>query len=828
MTVDTACSAGLVSLDVGCRYLDSYQADAMLVGAANLWLAPEHNEEVGMMHVTQSGSGKSKSFDASADGYAKAEGVNCFLLKRLDDAIRNGDPIRALIRGTAVNASGRTGGIANPSQEAQAAVTRKALENAGINEDGFNKTQYLECHGTGTLAGDPIEVRGAASVFSKGRENGQELIIGSIKSNIGHSEPAAGLSGLLKVAMAVEKGMIPGTPTYLVPNPNIDWNGSRVKASRTSLPWPSTDTNVTRRAGVNSFGFGGANAHAVVENDVLFLSRHVSSYKQVTTDFFDDDEDEDDDSRDTKTDNAPTLLVFSANDQPSLKSYVKALNAHLQNPTVAIDLGDLAYTLSERRSRHYYRAFALVYSSSQTINQETLVHGKPTSSPPRIAFIFTGQGAQWSSMGADLIKFFPLAKTVIQELDSVLQALPDRPQWSLLEELTAARSVEALRQPEFSQPLVTALQIALLRIMNEWDIHPEAVVGHSSGEIAAAVAAGLISPSDAIVAAYYRGQASKKADGPVEPVGMLAVGVGAQVVDKYLRPEEAKIQIACYNSPNSLTMSGTVWGLEKLSDRLKEDGHFARMLLVDLAYHSDYMSEIGDTYEKMLLRDDSMFKGLHQSEKTKRVCMFSSVTGDVVPPGEGLDAAYWKRNMVSPVQFSTATSALLTNTNADFLIELGPSNALSGPIAQIKKNLGRYGQYVSALKRGPDSALSVYDAAGRLFLAGDQRVSLARVNRVSQQTARVVVDLPNYVWNHSTRYWHETRASRDWRFKEFINHDLVGSKMSATGWHAPVFKAVLRLSNLPWLRDHKLGSDVVFPVSPLEFITSYFTVFIVV
>nr|BAM77409.1 polyketide synthase [Talaromyces purpureogenus] len=817
MTVDTACSAGLVSLDVACRYLDTFQADSMLVGGANLWLTPEHNEEVGMMHVTQSGSGKSKSFDASADGYVKAEGVNCFFLKRLDDAVRNGDPIRAIIRGTAVNASGRTNGIANPSQDAQAAVTRQAFKNAGIGEEDFVKTQYLECHGTGTLAGDPIEVKGAASVFGKGRKPGQELIIGSIKSNIGHSEPAAGLSGLLKATMALEKAVIPGTPTFFVPNPNIDWKNLNVKASRISLPWPVTGTDNVRRASVNSFGFGGANAHAVVENDARSLSRHVSSYKQLTTDFFDDEDDDEEgdynQNGETKADTPPTLLVFSANDQSSLQNYVKALNAHLQNPMVSIDLGDLAYTLSERRSRHYYGAFAMVRSSSQTINQETLIHGKRASSAPRIAFVFTGQGAQWSTMGADLVKTFPLAKSTIQDLDSVLQGLDDPPKWSLLEELTATRSAEALRQPEFSQPLVTALQIALLQVLDDWGIRPEAVVGHSSGEIAAAFAAGLITSSDAIRIAYYRGQASQKAAAPAEPLGMLAVGVGAQTIDKYLRHEEGKIQIACYNSPDSLTMSGTVSALEKLCVRLKQDGHFARMLLVDLAYHSDYMAEIGDIYEDMLLRDGIMANKSNQSEKTKAVRMFSSVTSKVVDPDVGLDAAYWKKNMVSPVQFASATSEVLTHTKATFLIELGPSNALSGPIAQIQKSLGKDSQYVSALKRNLEPTLSMYEAAGRLFLAGDQQVSLERVNRVDRQSAKVVIDLPNYAWNHSTRYWHETRASRDWRFKEFINHDLIGSKMSSVGWHAPIFKSVLKLANLPWLRDHKLGSDVVFPAA---------------
>lgn len=255
MTIDTACSSSLVAVDLACRYLDNFQADAMIVGGASLWLTPEHNEEVGLMHMTQSASGKCHSFDAKADGYVKSEGINVVYLKRLDDAIRDKDPIRAVIRGTAVGASGRTAGLANPSADAQASCIRQAYKNAGISD--FQATDFLECHGTGTLAGDPIEVAGAASVFAEGRLPGKELIIGSIKSNIGHSEAAAGLAGLIKAVMAIENGLIPGNATFITPSPKIDWKACRVRASRVSIKWPGSAA--VRRASVNSFGFGGAN-----------------------------------------------------------------------------------------------------------------------------------------------------------------------------------------------------------------------------------------------------------------------------------------------------------------------------------------------------------------------------------------------------------------------------------------------------------------------------------------------------------------------------------------------------------------------------------------
>ncbi|KAF2967866.1 hypothetical protein GQX73_g5699 [Xylaria multiplex] len=753
MTLDTACSASLVAVDVACRYLDSFQADAMLVGGANMWLSPEHNEEIGMMHMTQSATGRCHSFDAKADGYVKAEGINVIYIKRLDDAIRDGNVIRAVIRGTAVGASGRTAGIANPSPDMQALTIRAAYKNAGITD--FRATAFLECHGTGTLAGDPVEVKGASSVFAQGRELGQELIIGSIKSNIGHSEAAAGLSGLIKAILAVESGVIPGTPTFITPNPNIDWVGSKVKASRTSIKWPSS--SLIRRASVNSFGFGGANAHVILEQAPV--TRHVSSYKQVTTDFFDDSDDEDDGFVTKKGSKlvSSTLLVFSANDASSLKSNIKALSAHLINPTVSVDLMDLAFTLSETRSRHYYRAFTITTSSKNEIKEETLTFGKQAASPPKIGFVFTGQGAQWSQMGRDLLNNFPLAEKMIRELDEVLQSLPDPPSWSLLSELTEARTTEVLRQPEFSQPLVTALQLSILEVLKSWGIQPRAVVGHSSGEIAAAAAAGLITPQDAIKVAYFRGQAAKKVGPGAAAVGMLAVGIGAEEIEKYLTPFEGEVQIACFNSPSSLTLSGTRSALNEICDCIKKDGHFARMLLVDLAYHSSFMADIGEVYEKMLL-DADILHGL--SSKLPGAYMFSSVTGKPFLPTEQPDVTYWKQNMVSAVQFSRAASELLQNTEAgvDFLIEVGPSNALSGPIAQVKQTIqgvaGANVQYTSTLKRGSDSILAMYNMAGKLFLAGGA-VNLAKVNRLNQESTKmrpnIIVDLPNYSWNHTSR-----------------------------------------------------------------------------
>lgn len=377
-----------------------------------------------------------------------------------------------------------------------------------------------------------------------------------------------------------------------------------------------------------------------------------------------------------------------------------------------------------------------------------------------------------------------------------------------------ARSPEHLRHPEFSQPLVTALQLAILLIFKSWGVKAQSVVGHSSGEIAAACAAGHLTPEDAIKIAFYRGQAAKQLQNESETgLGMMAVGLGADAVEKYISDSVDLVQIACYNSANSITLSGKVSELEKVKDRLQTDNHFARLLQVNLAYHSTYMLKIGERYEKLLEGNVTPSLSGHES-----MTMFSSLVGDRID--QAVNANYWKNNMVKPVLFHQACQKMLSGREgADFLIEIGPSGALAGPIGQIKKEFSNQGsgiQYLSAAKRGPDSAMPLFDVAGRLFVAGGS-VDLCKVNEHEQNSDEnppaTIIDLPNYAWNHSTKYWHESDASKDWRFRPFVHHDLLGSKILGTSWHSPSFRKVLDLKDVPWIKDHKMGSDVLFPAS---------------
>lgn len=363
------------------------------------------------------------------------------------------------------------------------------------------------------------------------------------------------------------------------------------------------------------------------------------------------------------------------------------------------------------------------------------------------------------------------------------------------------RTPEHLQLPEFSQPLVTALQLVILAVLDDWGIHCQSVVGHSSGEIAAAVAAGYLTPEEAIKVAYYRGKAaSDRQDTSETAVGMLAVGLGSEAVKPYLS-NVGSVEIGCVNSPDSVTLSGDLAQLGELKTLLQRNGHFARLLQVSLAYHSRFMAEIATHYEDLLVQHCKP-----PFVARKDIAMFSSVTGRRFD--DVCDARYWRANMVSPVLFSQAVQAMVSDpAGADFLIEIGPSGALAGPITQIKKSLTDQGtslEYVSASKRGADAVHAMFDVAGRLFVSGGS-VDLSRVNQDEDPVQpSIIVDLPNYAWNHSTKYWHESEASKDWRFRRFANHDLLGGKILGTAWSAPVWSKTLRLQDLPWLRDHKV------------------------
>ncbi len=578
----------------------------------------------------------------------------------------------------------------------------------------------------------------------------------------------------------------------------VDWVGAKVKAFQTLIPWPET---APRRASVNSFGIGGSNAHVIIEKaNAEDCSHHTSSYANGTLTAA---------AAAQEMSRPPHSLVLSASDPDSLEANVKGLCAHLANPDVHVRLGDLAYTLSERRTRLFYRAYASVQTTDLSRSDFTMTKKSPQ--PPRIGFVFTGQGAQWPEMGKALLAHFPWTRAILDELDQVLQAQPNPPSWSLVSELTGSRTAKHMRQPEIAQPVVTALQLCLVAVLEAWNIRPSSVVGHSSGECAAAHVAGWLDRASALKAAFYRGQAAKnhlEAETEEGTLGMLAVGLNAQQAAPYLEKHAGDVAIACFNSPSSLTISGRKSALGSLATAVQADGHFAREVQVDLAYHSAFMTGIGVEYQR-LLEQDGFFAPVDGA--ASGISWFSSVTGrkQVAPAG----ASYWNANMISPVRFDDALAEMMTQDSPTVLIEIGPSGALSGPVSQVLKGMSNqeHASYRAAWARGSNPTKSLLDVAGHLWAKGVP-IDMAVVNQY-QGGERTIVDLPNYSWNHSVKYWYESAASKDWRFRRFPVHDLLGSKVLGTPWSAPVWRNRLNAANVPWIMDHVMGGNAIMPAA---------------
>lgn len=589
-----------------------------------------------------------------------------------------------------------------------------------------------------------------------------------------------------------------------------------------------------KRASVNSFGYGGANAHCILEElspSEPGRAHHIKSTRSA-------DEvlewmlDETDHPVTNGSDSRPYTLVLSANDATSLKDNITALCRHLANPRVALSLRDLSYTLAQRRSHLWHRAFVTMRGSSSYVAKNDTVECRVTdfttakrqARPPSVGFVFTGQGAQWPQMGRDLLHGYPsMTRAILQELDMVLKGLTvcDPPRWSLLEELTEPRDAEHLRQPEYSQPLATALQLCLLAVLETWGISPSCVVGHSSGEIAAAYAAGLLSRADAIKIAFFRGHAivaSNKSSQATE-MGMLAVGMSVKAVTPFLDTSGGRTCIACFNSPDSVTISGPKDDLKSMERAISSAGHFARLLKVDMAYHSPYMDVTGLEYEALLTKDKHKAQEEDNDRQLLGVAMFSSVTATRVNAKTPKDTQYWRSNLLSPVRFDEAVQQMLSGVDhktPDILIEVGPSGALAGPISQILKSLSSDVTYHTAWSRGADAMQTLFNLAGRLFITG-VTIDIGAVNgsdsKIEADAPRCIVDLPSYRWNHSARYWHESQASKDWRFRRFITHDLIGSKILGTPWTNPSWHKCLEVEDVPWLRHHRMDGDVLMPAT---------------
>ncbi|ORY67814.1 uncharacterized protein BCR38DRAFT_522670 [Pseudomassariella vexata] len=848
MTIDTACSSSMVCVNEAVQALRNGTSRVAVACGTNLLLSPFMYialSKVGMVSPT----GRSHMWDEAADGYARGEGVSCVVLKTLSAAIQDGDDIACVIREIGLNHDGKTKGLTMPSAEAQAALIRETYKRAGLDPSTKSgRCQFFEAHGTGTPTGDPREAEALDVAFFPDHDAAEgELLVGSIKTVIGHTEGCAGIAGILKACLSLRHATI--LPNFLFNrlNPAVEPFTKYLRIPTACEPWPEVPQGQPRRASINSFGFGGANAHCIIESyqpraravngtngdhdngTILNGSGHSLTNGDSAT------------NGDAGYNRAlaPTQVlipfVFSATSVKSLVGVMENLREFLErNPEV--HLPSLAYALCTRRSALSLRG-AIYATSAEQLGQRiqeklgtavsdpgaTSHSVAALSAPPSILGIFTGQGAQWSSMGSKLFTANPKARKALDNLDASLARLPmsHRPSWTLAEVLSADSEYD-LGEAAISQPVCTAVQIVLVDLLRAAGVKFRAVVGHSSGEIAAAYAAGFLSAWDAIRIAYYRGYFAKFAAGPEgQKGGMVAVGTDFDDAYELCQTDDlaGRLCVAAHNSPTSVTLSGDVDAVNLAMNVFEEEEKFARVLKVDTAYHSAHMQQCSASYLKAL--NGLGIQPLQPDDEAPQ--WFSSVDNSkvVASIGKGLDGPYWVDNMVKPVQFypaiKTCVGSIAGSQAINFAVEIGPHPALRGPAKESMVAItGQDMHYSGTLRRGSDDVEAFSDALGEVWARfGPAHITLGDFQKTCRPDIKVeaVRDLPAYPWTHEVEYWAESKRGKVFTTQPGSFHDLLGLREPDGLADELRWRHSLNLNDLKWLAGHTLQGQVVFPAT---------------
>ncbi|KAE8386150.1 hypothetical protein BDV23DRAFT_187535 [Aspergillus alliaceus] len=819
VTIDTACSASLVALHMACQSLRTGESEQAIVAGVNVILSHEMSISMSRMRFF-SPDGRCHTFDDRANGYGRGEGVGCVLLKPLSVALRDADPIRGIIRSTGINQDGKTAGITLPNPSAQEALLRHVYNAAALDPIS---TDYVECHGTGTRAGDYAELSAIANVFCTKRTPENPLVVASVKTNVGHLEGASGIAGLIKVILMMEKKTILPHRNFEIPNKQIPFEKWNLKVPTRPQHW---DARGPRRASINSFGYGGTNAHAIVEEAgeyLAFLGREIGIEQDIEK---------------PQTNGVPipessshssmSSLVYalSSADPVSGTSYANRLSSYIEGLEHLPKRfpSDLAYTVGKRSSNLRWKAAVAAQSVrdlTSLLKSSAVQFSQSMIKDPVVGFVFTGQGVQWHAMGRELMCAYPVYREIITRAGECLRWLGAT--WDLTAELSKSAELSQLNKALLSQPICTAVQIGLVELLGSWNISPTSVCGHSSGEIAAAYAVGALSLEDAMKVAYFRGVVSEKlsynSDGKG---GMMVVGLSEQGVLPFIeRLKEGKVTVACVNSPSSITVAGDGAGIEELQRYLAGQEIFARRLNVSVAYHSQQMAQVASEYCNMIAN-------ITIQPVKSRVQFFSTVYGDLVDSSE-LGPDYWVSNLLGQVKFAKALKSLCLGTLApgkphgrrsksavNILVEVGPHSALSGPIKDILRDEQKLHRseiiYSPSLVRNTDAVVSCHQLTCKLITAGCQ-VDLVKLNRIDPKNSKILMDLPSYAWNHSRSYWAEPRLSKSWRTSSHPRHDLLGSMCRDSNPLQPQWRCILRTSELPWIKDHRILSEAVFPAA---------------
>lgn len=776
MVVDTACSSSLVAVHQACQALQSGDCDLALAGGVNVLLSPATTIATSRARML-SPDGRCKTFDAAADGYVRGEGCGMLVLKRLSDAVRDGDRIRAVIRGSAVNQDGASGGLTVPNGGAQQRVISAALARAGV---AGRDVDYLEAHGTGTSLGDPIEVQAAGAVFGVDRDPNRPLLIGSVKTNFGHLESASGVAGLIKVVLSLENETLPQHLHFRTPSPHIPWAQLAVRVVDEATQWPVTDR--PRRAGVSSFGFSGTNAHVLIEE----APRETVAEEGEPADRVNGAAIE-------AAPNEPVaVLPLSARSAEALTASAQRLADWLAaNPDV--EIADVCFTAGTGRSHFEHRA-ALVVDSVEGAREllSGLAEGRQApgavrgvcGDPPKTAWLFTGQGSQYPGMARALFDTEPVFRDVLTRCAEAVDEMLPRP---LLEVVfdTDSDDGETLRHTAFAQPALFAVEMGLARLWQSWGVEPDVVLGHSVGQYSAACVAGVFGLEDGARLLAERGRLF----GSLPDGGrMVAVFTDAERVEDFA-DEYARISVAAYNGANTV-LSGPGEDLEQLVAAFTEEGIRCTWLDTSHAFHSELLDPVLAEFEAFAAQ-------LEYAVPTRPlVC---NRTGAVLT-GATLDASYWRRHARQPVQFAESVRTL-ADLGCTVLMEIGPQPVLTAAALGIWPESSASPRVIASLRKGTDGLRQMADALSAAYVAG-HRLEFA----AQHHQPRRKLDLPTYPFQNR-RYWPKTTGIRS---DGAAGSGILGTAQDLASGDV-VYTSLLSVKSQPWLSDHIIYGTVVVP-----------------
>ncbi|HEY4303071.1 MAG TPA: SDR family NAD(P)-dependent oxidoreductase [Gemmatimonadaceae bacterium] len=770
VSVDTACSSSLVAIHQAVGSLRRGESDLALAGGVNLILRPDVTIALSKSHM-MSPDGRCKAFDARADGFVRAEGCGMLVLKRLSDAQSSNDTIIAVINGSAANQDGRSNGLTAPNGPAQEAVLRAALADARMDA---RQVQFVEAHGTGTSLGDPIEVRALAAVYGD-RPLDEPLLVGSVKSTIGHLEASAGVAALIKAALCVQRGMVLPQQHFVTPNPFIAWDEIAVRVPTKASAWPTT-TDGARAAGVSSFGFSGTNVH-------LIVSAAPSSETTV--------------SATTGVERPRHVLAISAQHDRPRAALVDAYRRVLAQGELT--LADAAFTANAGRAALPDRAIITACTRDEAIARlDELARGELSSNvktgivpsrAPRIAFLFTGQGSQWAGMASALYTTQPRFRAVLDDCDRILRARTTTPLLPMLLDADAGASIDAT---EHTQPALFAIEYALAELWRSWGIEPVAVAGHSVGEYVAACVAGVLSLEDALLLVAERGRLM----GALPTGGAMAAMLTDEArVRSLISAWPRDIEIAAINASENIVISGRAPAIDAAIERAKVEGINATRLVVSHAFHSMLMEPMLDELERVAAT---------VTYRPATIDVISNVTGERMPRG-ATTARYWREHVRAPVQFARSVETLAA-LGCDAFLEAGPHPTLLGLARQTLGDDARL--WLPSLRRNTDAWTTLLDSLTTLYLHG----APVDWDGFDAGYARKRVVLPSYPFQRE-RYWIEPSAEAEVQPIDHL-HALLDREVVQAASDARVFELHVSAARFPFLADHRIHGAPLVP-SPL-------------